>query len=748
MDGSTCTGSALWSESFEYDSRNNITKRTDARGAVATFSYDISSNPDPLNRLQSITYSLPSNHDTANTIDNAPTVTFSYMTSGDQTRVSTVTTASTVTETNTYDSESRIASYTETLDSRSGKPFATGYTYDSTNRLTQVTYPREYELGGCTMSCAQHTVTPSYDVASRLTQLNVDSSTYLGSVTYNAASQVTELIVGGATSYPRTEDYWYDNPTGLLTHQKVTSSGGSPVHLDLSYTYTKGNSYGTDTTHKTGQVTKITDALDNDHDKVYEFDAVGRIIKAKGGIAAGASGGGVVANWTQEYTYDRYGNKTGVSASGFDERGSSYPIPTDGLASISVDAATNRIQSGWVYDKAGNLIKGQDASAVWQRFQYDSAGRLTKVIDDATSTDLETYTYGATRERLKKQVSNGDKTYYAWGGQNVIAEYTETSAQSTPYYNKSYIYAGSRLLMTNRVVSGSEVKEFHHPDRLGTQLVTNGGTGTSYRQTTFPFGTSIAAETTGNSNQIFTSYDRSPASGGTGLDYAVNRTYSKGQSRFTQVDPIAMGAVEVGNPQSNNLYAYTQNSPTDFMDPSGLQLVQVCQWWAEFEINPDGSTGRQVSMPYLKCHTEWRSDPLTEIISGGDGTVSSGITLRPVQRDEYWDCMREATNAYMLRGLTSGVKMYAGASLMAGASALFAFSARSGARHLVSAVTAGQLINSLSAPGDAAKLAAIGVPFYGAGALLFSSGLDTARLNQSAYAIAMKHCKKLFPVSW
>ncbi len=33
-----------------------------------------------------------------------------------------------------------------------------------------------------------------------------------------------------------------------------------------------------------------------------------------------------------------------------------------------------------------------------------------------------------------------------------------------------------------------------------------------------------------------------------------------------------MGATSIGNPQSNNLYAYVQNMPTDFVDPSGLRL--------------------------------------------------------------------------------------------------------------------------------------------------------------------------------
>jgi len=52
------------------------------------------------------------------------------------------------------------------------------------------------------------------------------------------------------------------------------------------------------------------------------------------------------------------------------------------------------------------IIRGQNASGVWQRFEYDSAGRLVKVKDDSNNV-LETYTYGASRERLIKEEANG-----------------------------------------------------------------------------------------------------------------------------------------------------------------------------------------------------------------------------------------------------------------------------------------------------------------------------------------------------
>ncbi|MBK7597849.1 MAG: RHS repeat-associated core domain-containing protein [Acidobacteria bacterium] len=80
---------------------------------------------------------------------------------------------------------------------------------------------------------------------------------------------------------------------------------------------------------------------------------------------------------------------------------------------------------------------------------------------------------------------------------------------------------------------------------------------------------------TNPSRQRFTSYDRSAA---TGLDYAVNRHYSSAQGRFTQVDPIGMSAVSLGDPQSLNLYAYCGNDPVNNVDPDGLFFKKLFGW--------------------------------------------------------------------------------------------------------------------------------------------------------------------------
>jgi RHS repeat-associated protein len=245
-------------------------------------------------------------------------------------------------------------------------------------------------------------------------------------------------------------------------------------------------------------------------------------------------------------------------------------VPCDGIATLTYDTGTNHINSaGWLYDAAGNQVRTQSQGGSWQRYQYDAAGRLAKVKTDAGVT-VNTYTYNANNQRLVTQEGSETsnlRTYYVWDGQRVIAEYRE--AGSIPAWVKNYIYLGGRLLATQQPgsVAGTEAVAFHHPDHLGTRLVTDPASGTQYEQSSLPFGTGFAAETTGASNRRFASYDRNQT---TGIDYAVNRHYDPAQGRFTQPDPLGARASNISDPQTLNLYGYCGNDPINREDADGL----------------------------------------------------------------------------------------------------------------------------------------------------------------------------------
>ena len=170
----------------------------------------------------------------------------------------------------------------------------------------------------------------------------------------------------------------------------------------------------------------------------------------------------------------------------------------------------------------------------------------------------------------------GVRTYYASDDGQVIAEFQEgDAAPTTPQCAKNYIYLGGRLLATQTASSGSQVVQYHHPDRLGTRLVTNAADSGSFEQVSLPYGVALGAESTGATNRRFTSYERS---GATGLDYAVNRHYDSLQGRFTQVDPIGAGATDITDPQTWNMYAYCGNDPINQVDPDGLFFKKLFKW--------------------------------------------------------------------------------------------------------------------------------------------------------------------------
>ncbi len=293
-----------WGDVFTYDDHSNLTSRTDARGVKTVYTY----NNDPLNRLQSVSWDTNGFGDSANPIVGAPAVSYQYRakTSGseliDINQVSSISAAGVSTESYTFDSDGRITVRTFTLTSRSGYPLVTDYIYDSLDRVVEIKYPAEYGNGGQPRKIVQQ----QYDVASRMTALTVDGQIHGSQAAYNAASQTTSLKVGATGANQITENYGYSAQTGLLESQTVGRSGAGPL-LDLTYQYTNANG------KRTGQIARVLNNLNNNKDRSYSYDALSRLVQAKGGPVGSPL-------WTQTYTYNRYGNRLSVSASGYSAR--------------------------------------------------------------------------------------------------------------------------------------------------------------------------------------------------------------------------------------------------------------------------------------------------------------------------------------------------------------------------------------------------------------------------------------------
>jgi RHS repeat-associated protein len=288
-DNGQWVGGGQWSDAFFYDTRSNMTRRVDARGVQTRYDYN-----DPLNRLLSVQYdksgvpvSLSAN------IPDTPRVDYAYMTIHDKTRAQSVSVSGGMgNEQLSYDIEGRLSEVSQTFAGRTGYPVVTKYLWDSIDRLKHSEYPQQYGAGE-----VRKKVEPAYDMASRIESLKFGGVTYASNPIYNAASQATSLDVGAHVK----ELYGFDPKTGLMTGQQVKR--GADILVDLKYNYTLNNDPNNNGV-KTGHLTSLTDLKNQARNRAYEYDKLGRLTKTKGGADAFNN-----PSWSQNYLYDRYGNK-------------------------------------------------------------------------------------------------------------------------------------------------------------------------------------------------------------------------------------------------------------------------------------------------------------------------------------------------------------------------------------------------------------------------------------------------------
>lgn len=549
----------IFSDVFAYDARGNLISHVDARGVRTINNY----GDDPLNRLQEIRYDTSGFGDAGNPIVPASTARYYYMTTGDLTRLRAVVTDE-VSEEYSYDQPALEDAWSRRSKvirwgNRQNMPAQIDYTYDFFDRLTDIRYPAQTGLAGAPRSVVHVYFAPGGPVD----QIDINGETLARPLSYAPNGSIRELSIGPRGS-PVTETYDYDRSYGLLSQQRVSRQAGAL--LDLSYRYA-GNG------RVTGQVTGITSNLGASgvQNHVFDYDALGRLTTAYflGRTPQDA--------WVQRYAYDNYGNRTQTRAFRCDAVEGCPSVPTaelpadwrDGLDGLTYAPESNRITTpGFGYDAAGNLRRGQRPDGSWQNYQYDAVGRLALVTDDR-GTVLERTHYGDSRQRawVEARIRGFEalrSTYYAWGGNQVLAEFTSEPATGDQIsWARNYAYLGDRLLATQSPAG----TRFHHPDRLGTRLITDATGAVVSQQDPFAFGTERESPSPDASKRRFTSYDRSEASG---LDYAVNRYYDPGLGRFDQVDPLGIAANSLVQPQSLNMYSYTSNDPVNNIDPVGL----------------------------------------------------------------------------------------------------------------------------------------------------------------------------------
>ncbi|MGW3953092.1 DUF6531 domain-containing protein [Streptomyces sp. NPDC004752] len=558
--------------STQYDAVGNVIKHTDADQRVTTYGYD------KLDQLTTVT--APDGGQT----------TYTYDAVGN---VEERTDANNHTTTYGYDAAHRPASVTDPL----GR--VTAYAYDADGNPTGTTTPRG-------------TTTLTYDARNLLTKTDYSDSTPDVTYGYDAAGRLTSRA-----NSSRTEDFGYD-AVGNLTKSRHFAYTYDAAGQMLTRTYNSGSiAYAYDDDGRTstmtadGETTTYTwdpaanltrSALPNTETEERAYDRAGRltaVTSAKAGttvtrtaLTLSAAGLPTRADVT----------RAGVGTGGYDltydtaGRLTSGCFPQPAIAGCASSRTTS-----YTYDKAGNRLTSTLGSTSTS-YAYDAADQLTSTTTGTTTTDYaydaegnqtkagaDTYSYDLAGQISAATVADTAYTYnhdpsgnqiavakdgsitnrYEWDPNAPLPMLAyETKGPLGSIIAQSYRY--DPLGQPESTRAGAGPVFYYHHDTQGSPVDVTGSTGTLHQRWAYdPFGTRTLDTTAGGAPANTPSYTGARYETTTGNLDLHARQYNTATGRFNRPDPATRG-------QSTpyiSAYAYADNTPTLYTDPSGLTPV-------------------------------------------------------------------------------------------------------------------------------------------------------------------------------
>lgn len=335
--------------------------------------------------------------------------------------------------------------------------------------------------------------------------------------TYDAAGRRASMTVSAQSPV----SYTYDHNARLRT---ITQAPLTPV--DIQY----------DAANRRTMLT-----LPNGVSTEYQYDGASRLIAL------------IYRNTLRPlgdltYEYDAAGNRISVGGS------FARTLVPDAVSTSTYDAGNRQLAFGaqaFTFDDTGNRLTQTDPSGTITS-TWDARNRLVSLTGPATSA---TFAYDALGRHVSKTI-NGVTTTYLYDGLDAVKE-------SSGGIDAAYLRTPA---IDETLVRTDATDTVHYlGEALGsTMALTNTGGTAPTTYTYEPFG---RTETTGTPNpNLFRFTGREDD--GTGLHYYRARYYDPIRSRFVSEDPIGLA-------NGLNVYAYTLNSPLNWIDPLGLD-VQIC----------------------------------------------------------------------------------------------------------------------------------------------------------------------------
>ena len=401
-----------------YDEAGNLKARTDARGKVATYSYDSQ------NRLTQVVY-------------DDQTITYTWDTcSNGIGRLCGLANGNSTLAFN-YDSHGRITSKTQTIGTIVQN---TAYGYNTQGQLIQTATP-----GGNTLGYAWQN--------DRVQSVTVNAQPLIDQITYEPDGQ----IAGWTWSNGSTSERFYDltgKPTAISLG--MDTQGQLPTLRNYSY-------------DASGKVTGIFDDITPALDQAYGYDNLDRLISNQQGAFTLTSLG---------YSYDLSGNRTSKTLNNTTAEASAIDPGSNRLqqktgtqtTTYSYDPAGNLISDGTI--TYGHNDQGRRTSATATNlnatYAYNALGQRSKKTVNGTST-LFAYDeqgqlqgeYNATGQLVQETV---------WLGNMPLAVLKPNTSQST-IIDIAYIH-GDHLGAPRKIARPSDNKALWtwEPEAFGNSL--------------------------------------------------------------------------------------------------------------------------------------------------------------------------------------------------------------------------------------------------------------------------------------
>ncbi|MGA5110663.1 polymorphic toxin-type HINT domain-containing protein [Streptomyces pseudogriseolus] len=341
--------------------------------------------------------------------------------------------------------------------------------------------------------------------------------------------------------------------------------------------------------------------------------------------------GGPAPYWTS-YGYDKTGNRStevqhDTTGDTTKDVTSTYDYPEPGAASVrphglkTVTRVGAGVKSGdsYTYDAIGNTDARTLGDGTTQDLEWDAEGKLARVTEpvEGGSPKVTEYVYDADGNRLISRAPTETTLYLG------STEITVAKGSSTPRGTRYIDLGGGHTAVQEDDGTVSFTTADHHGTAL---LAIEASTQKLTQRRTSPFGGIRGEEPVdwpGTKGFVGGTNDAS-----TGLTHLGAREYDPSTGRFLSVDPI----MDLTDPQQINGYAYSNNNPLTFSDPSGL-YCDGCS-----ANNPDSvwhpSKGNGPGCTHYTCYDQDGND-LAGGSGGGGGesTSSPAVTINVTEKN-------------------------------------------------------------------------------------------------------------------